>query len=88
MHHFKDPCIHCGTAFEDITGPCDGDAAKAVPLAYRVVDRRWDGVEHYRIRFSDGRVEERHAHVSFRLPYFHFGHSEELVQPPRYDPKV
>jgi hypothetical protein len=89
MHHFRDPCIHCGAAQSDVAvGLCPGDPAKAIPIAYAIIETRWDGVEHYRIRFSDGRTEEVHAHVSSHLPYYHFGHSDELIQPPRYDQKL
>jgi len=89
MHHFQDPCRHCGTPLDDVAvGPCPGDPMKAVPLAYASLGVRWDGVEHFRIRFSDGRVEERYSHISFHAPYYHFGHSDELIQPPRFDPKL
>jgi hypothetical protein len=89
MHHFRDPCIHCGVAMEDVAvGACPGDPKKAIPLAYASLDVRWDGVEHFRIRFSDGRIEELHRHVTEHAPYWHFGHSDELTQPPRYDAKL
>jgi len=89
MHHFRDPCIHCGTPFEKIeVGPCRGDPKKAIPLAYASLGVRWDGVEHFRIRFSDGRVQELHRHISEHAPYWHFAHSKELTQPPRYDAKL
>lgn len=88
-HHFGDPCIHCGTPLDDVVpGPCKGDTSKAVPIGYALIDARWDGVQHYRIRYSDGRIEDSHQHVSFHAPYFHFGHSDELKQPPRYDEKL
>lgn len=83
--HYGDPCIHCGTPHDVVSvGPCTGEG-KAVPVAYRLLENRYDGVQHYRIQFSDGHIEERHAHVSYHLPYYHFGHSDELRQPPRYD---
>lgn len=90
MHHFADPCIHCGTPLDDVeAGPCKGDPKKAKPLAYAVVRVvRYDGVQHYRIRMTDGRVFDRHAHVSENAPYYHFGWSDDLIQPPRYDAKL
>ena len=88
-HHFSDPCIHCGRAMANVAvGPCLGDVSKAVPLAYASLGVRWDGVERYRIRMSDGRIEDLHRHVSEHAPYYHFGHSREMVQPPRFDPKL
>lgn len=89
LYHFRDPCVHCDTAMEDVLpGPCPGDASRAVPMAYCSLGVRWDGVEHFRVRFSDGRVEERHTHIGWRAPYYHFGHSRELTQPPRYDERL
>ena len=89
MTHFGDPCIHCGVAHNDFEpGACKGDPAKAKPIRYCLLGVRWDGIEHYRIGFSDGRIEERHAHVSFHAPYYHFGYSDDLIQPPRYDEKL
>lgn len=86
--HFGDPCIHCGFAHDDFpAGPCTG-TGKPKPIAYAMVERRWDGVERYRVRFSDSSIEERYAHVSEHLPYWHFGHSEEFTKPPRYDAKL
>jgi hypothetical protein len=86
MNHFGDPCIHCNTLHDDVpVGPCQGDPAKAKPIAYASLGVRWDKVEHFRIRFSDGHIEERHAHISEHAPYWHFGHSPDLTQPPRYD---
>jgi hypothetical protein len=85
MHHFKDPCIHCGTRMEDMDpGPCKGDAEKVIPIAFRSVEVRPDGVEHYRVLMSDGEIKEMHSHISNHLPYYHFGYSENLIQPPRY----
>lgn len=90
MHHFGDPCIHCGIPQDDVApGPCDGDPKKAIPIGWASLGvRRDDHVEHYRVRFSDGRIEDIHSHVSYLLPYYHFGHSAELKQPPRYDVKL
>lgn len=84
--HFGDPCLHCGIPHDEVAaGPCTGDAAKAIPVAYCSLGVRWDGVEHFRVRFSDGRVEDRWNHISERAPYHHFGWSDTLVYPPRYD---
>jgi hypothetical protein len=70
MRHFGDPCIHCGISHDDVqSGPCIGDASKAVPIAYCSLGVRWDGVEHFIIGYSDGRVEDRWEHVSFGLPF-------------------
>ncbi len=85
-HHFGDPCIHCAIPHDDLpVGDCQGDPAKAKPLAYCSMGVRWDGVQHYRVRFSDGRVEDRHRHISEHAPYYHFGYSDDLIDPPRYD---
>jgi hypothetical protein len=87
--HFGDPCIHCGTPFEKIeVGPCNGDPAKAKPLAYVGLGVRWDGYESFRIRWSDGRITEQTNHISAHAPYYHFGKSNELIQPPRYDKRL
>lgn len=89
MTHFGDPCIHCGTPHDDVAvGACRGDAAKAKPIGYCLLERRWDGYERFGVRFSDSRIETLWTHPSFRAPYYHFGFSKELVQPPRYDPRI
>lgn len=86
MTHFGDPCIHCGLPHDDVpVGVCQGDASKAKPIAYRSLGVRWDHVEHFRIRWSDGRVTELWEHIDMSGPYYHFGHSDRLVHPPRYD---
>ena len=86
MTHFGDPCIHCCVAHDDVPpGPCTGDPAKAVPIAYRSLGVRWDGVECCLIRLSDRRVIQRYNHVSESAPYWHFGWSNELRHPPRWD---
>jgi hypothetical protein len=87
--HFGDPCIHCGTPHDEIEpGSCHGDFTKAKPTAYASLGVRWDGVEHYRIRFSDGRVEDLWRHISEHAPYWHFGFAKEFQQPPRYDERL
>ena len=59
MTHYGDPCIHCGIPHDDVpVGPCTGDSRKAIPLACRFIGTRWDGVRHFYVRFSDGRVED------------------------------
>lgn len=89
MHHFGDPCRHCGTPLDDVAvGPCPGDASKAIPIAYRSLGVRWDGVEHFLIRMSTGEVRERHCHVSENAPYRGFSMLGDIRQPPRYDPKI
>lgn len=85
MKHFGDPCIHCGVSHEEMQpGPCIGDPSKVIPIAYRKIETRWDGIEHYLVLFSDNHTEHRYGHVSERLPYFHFGYSDDLLMPPRY----
>lgn len=84
--HFEDPCVHCGLAHDKVApGPCQGDPAKAVPMAYRSLGVRWDHVEHFRILFSDGRIEDRWAHISEHAAERHFGRYNELHHPPRLD---
>ncbi len=86
MHHFGDPCAHCGTPHDDVqVGPCQGDPTKAVPIAYASLGVRWDKIERFRVRMSDGSVVERYSHVSEQAPYWHFGYSDRLQYPPRYD---
>jgi hypothetical protein len=86
--HFGDPCIHCGTPPDELKpGACEGTGA-AIPIAYAGLGVRWDGVEHYRVRYSDGSVSDIHRHVSEHAPYYHFGTSASLIQPPRYDEKL
>lgn len=87
--HFGDPCIHCGIAHEDfVPGPCNGDFTKAKPIGYVSAGVRWDGVERYLVRYSDTSIREIYSHVSNHLPYYHFGHSDELITPPRYDERI
>lgn len=87
--HFKSPCIHCGLLMEDFPiGDCTGDPSKAIPIAYASLGVRHDSVEHFRVRFSDNRVEDRWHHISEIAHYHHFGHSSELRHPPRYDERL
>lgn len=87
--HFGDPCIHCGVGHDDFEpGPCDGDFSKKRPIGYVSMGVRWDGVQRFLVRYSDRSIEEIYSHVSNRLPYYHFGHSDELISPPRYDEKI
>lgn len=89
MTHFGDPCIHCGTPHDDVEpGACKGDPKKAKPIAYCSMGVRWDNVEHFRVRYSDGRIEDRWDHISSNVHYYHFGHSQTLQHPPRYDEKL
>lgn len=86
--HFKDPCIHCGTAMEGVAvGACPGDAKKAIPIAYRSLGVRWDGYENFLIRMSTNEVVERWHHISEQAPYRGFVNGD-IQQPPRYDPKL
>jgi hypothetical protein len=86
MKHYGDPCLHCGTPHDDVqVGECPGNSARAIPIAWASLGVRYDGVEHFRIRMSDGRVVDRHNHISERAPYFHFGHSPQLATPLPHD---
>ena len=84
--HYGDPCVHCGIAHNDVPkGPCQGDATKAIPISYRKLETRWDGYDLHRVRYSDGSVREHWNHSSEHAPYYHWGHSDALTQPPRYE---
>ena len=86
--HFGDPCIHCGTPHDDVKpGPCEG-AGKPKPISYAKVASRWDGYDLYRVRYSDRSIADHWSHPSEHAPYFHFGASDDLVQPPRYDQRL
>ena len=77
--HYGDPCIHCGIGHDDVpSGDCRGDPEKAVPISWCGMGVRWDNVEHYRIRYSDNRIEDRWEHVSFHLPNYQFGRSKNF----------
>lgn len=81
--HFGDPCINCKTPHDEVVaGACPGPVSV---IGYCGLGVRWDGVERYRYRLSDGTVHDLHSHVSNRAPYYHFGRSPLLVQPPPYD---
>jgi hypothetical protein len=76
LYHFGGLCVHCGIPHDEVrVGPCRGDPAKAVPIAYRSMRVSPDGIERFLIRFSDGRVEQREFPVSQQAPYWHFGYS-------------
>lgn len=84
--HYDDPCIHCGIPHDDVpAGACNGNATKAIPIAYRKVETRWDGYDLHRVRYSDGSIREHWSHVSMHAPYRHWGRFDELTQPPRWD---
>lgn len=84
--HFGDPCMFCGVGHDDLApGPCPKNDGKVRVAHYAVVDRRWDGVERYRYRTTDGKVHEVSAHISFKLPYWHFGYCDDFVNPPKWD---
>ena len=68
--HFGDPCVHCEIPHDDVApGPCLGDPEKAVPVSWRFIGARWDGVDQYLIRMSDGQLVDRWEHYSMSLPY-------------------
>lgn len=84
--HFGDPCIFCKVGHEDLqTGPCPENDCKLRVAGYVLIDNRWDGVQHYRYRTTDGRVREIHSHASNHAPYYHFGLSDDLIQTPPWD---
>lgn len=42
MHHYGNPCLHCGTPHDEVpAGPCQGDRKQAVVLAYCVDRQAW-----------------------------------------------
>lgn len=87
--HFGDPCLHCGVPQMEVApGPCPGDAAKAKVIGYASLGVRPDGVEHFRYRLSTNEVCEVHQHISFHAPYYHFGRSDILINPPPYDARL
>ena len=89
LYHFGDPCVHCGSPHDEVpVGPCQGDPAKAVPIAYRSMGVRRNQIERFLIRLSDGRVEQRDFPVSQEAPYWHFGYSDRRRQPPRQDDRL
>jgi hypothetical protein len=86
--HFGDPCIHCGIAQEDVApGACLG-SGKPIPIAYAGLGVRPDGVEDFRIRYSDGSIARQSWHISEHAPYYHFGTRDAITQPPRYDERL
>jgi hypothetical protein len=87
--HFGDPCIRCNTPHDEVEpGPCPGREPILTVTGYCSLGVRWDGVVHYRYRLSDGTVHEVHRHVSEHAPYYHFGRSGALVNPPPYAPEL
>ena len=65
--HYGDPCIHCGVAHDDVpSGACIG-TKPAVPIAYRCISVRRDGVERFLILMSDGSIEDRWEHFMVGL---------------------
>ena len=70
MHHYGDPCIHCNTPHDDVSpGACTGDPAKAVPIAWRSMGVRYDGVEKFLIQLSNGEQDFFHAHHTAGVGY-------------------
>lgn len=87
--HFGDPCRHCGTPHDEILpGPCQGDPAKAFVIGYASLGVRPDGVECFRYRLSTNEVREVYHHISQHAPYYHFGRSDTLINPPPYDTRL
>ncbi len=88
-YHYGDPCIHCGVPHDEVLiGACDGDDSKSIPIGYKSLGVRWDGVEHYKIVMSNGTVVERWEHISMHSPYYHFGYKKSLTHPPKYMEKI
>jgi hypothetical protein len=72
--HFRDPCIHCGVRFEDMqSGPCPGDASKAVPILYCVDRQAGENpvtqCDTALILTSIGDIREEHHHPSSHWSY-------------------
>lgn len=68
--HYGDPCLHCAISHDEVQpGPCQGDAAKAVPMVYRSLGVRWDSVEHFLIQMSSGQYIDRWEHIEMGLPW-------------------
>lgn len=89
MAHFGDPCIHCGIAWDEVeSGPCHGDPAKVIVTGYWAGGVRSDGVETYHWQTSDGERHSACRHVSEHAPYYHFGKSDTLINPPPYRPEI
>lgn len=87
--HFRDPCIHCGLPMEAVeVGACKGDPSKKIAIAYRSLGVRWDGYEHFLVRWSTNEVVERWCHHSEQAAYHGFKAFGDLQQPPRYDPNI
>lgn len=87
--HFQSPCIHCGTPIDDVAvGACLGDKSKAVAIAFRKVEDRWDGYSRYLVRMSTNEVVERWCHHSMQAPYRGFKMLGDIQPPPRYDLKI
>lgn len=78
MHHYGDPCIHCSTPHDEVpVGPCKGDPAKAIILAYCVARQAWQnpgsGAETIRCMMSDGSIRDEHWRPEYwwwNLPKF------------------
>lgn len=96
--HFGDPCIHCGNPHDEVPpGDCQGEVSertgelkKAIPVAWRSLGVRWDNVEHYLIRFSDGSIRDRWEHIDMGMPFCNFGYEDHFPRPGmvRYDDKL
>lgn len=68
MTHFGDPCIHCATPHDEVSvGPCLGDPAKAVDIAFCSLGIRPDGIERFVVLRSTGELREHYAHPAERF---------------------
>lgn len=74
MHHFRDPCIHCGIGHDDVPpGPCLGDPKKAVVVAYCVDRQAWQnpgsGADTVLCAMSDGSILTEARHPAEHWPW-------------------
>lgn len=64
MTHYGDPCIHCNMPHDEVLlGPCTGDRQRAKALDVCFISRRWDNVECWRFRYTDGSIHEEWYHI-------------------------
>lgn len=59
-----------------------------VVIRWRSLGVRRDGVEHFLLLWSNGKFEDRWAHISENLPYWQFKRDAGFGHPPPYDPEL
>ena len=74
LHHFGDPCVHCGIAHDDVAPwPCKGDPTKAVVVAYCVQRQAYQnpgsGCDTVRCAMSNGTIRDDARHPAEHWPY-------------------